>query len=92
MHHCMFISESLSSVSRFCHTHCRFTETFFFFFLCAFIFGHSESSLLYKLFSSCNKWVYSLVVVHGLLMVVASLISEHRLWGRQASVAMAPGI
>ena len=28
----MFTSVSLSSVSRFCHTHCRFTETFFFFF------------------------------------------------------------
>ena len=46
--------------------------------------------MLCELFSSCNKWVYCLVVV--LLMVVASLIAEHRLWGRQASLAVAPGL
>ena len=81
MHHCMIISGSLSSVSRFCYTHCRFTETFFF--KCAFIFGHSGSSLLYELFSSCNKWVSFLGAVHGLLMVVASLIAECWLLGSE---------
>ena len=28
----------------------------------------------------------SVVVVHGLLILVASLVAEHKLWGRQASV------
>ena len=32
---------------------------------------------------------YSLVVVHGLLIAVASLIAEHRLQGTRASVAVA---
>ena len=31
----------------------------------------------------------SLVVVCGLLIVVASLLAEHGLWGAQASVAVA---
>ena len=30
-------------------------------------------------FSSCGKWGYSRVAMHGLLIVVASLVSEHRL-------------
>ena len=34
------------------------------------------------LFSSCGKWGLLLVVVHGLLTVVASLIVEHRLSAR----------
>ena len=30
-------------------------------------------------FSSCGEWGCSLVVVHGLLVVVTSLAAEHRL-------------
>ena len=32
---------------------------------------------------------YSLVAVHGLLIAVASLVAERRLWGLRASVAAA---
>ena len=35
---------------------------------------------------------YSLVVVHKLLIVVAFLVTEHRLWGTWASVAAAQGL
>ena len=44
-----------------------------------FIFGYTGSSLLHKLFSSCGKWGYSLVVVCGLLVVAISLVVEHGL-------------
>ena len=35
---------------------------------------------------------YSLIVVHGLLIMVASLVAEHGLKGSQASVAAACGL
>ena len=35
---------------------------------------------------------YSLVLVHGLLIEVASLVAEHRLEGTQVSVAVARGL
>ena len=35
---------------------------------------------------------YSLAAVLGLLIVVASLVAKHGLQGRQASVAVAPGL
>ena len=35
---------------------------------------------------------YSLIVVHGLLITVASLVAEHRLKGSQASIAAACGL
>ena len=35
---------------------------------------------------------YSLVVVHGLPIAVASLVAEHRLWDMQASVVVAHGL
>ena len=35
---------------------------------------------------------YSLVVVRGLLVVVASLAVGHRLWGTQASVVVVRGL
>ena len=35
---------------------------------------------------------FSLVAMHGLLIVVASLVAEHRLSGTQASVAVAQGL
>ena len=43
-------------------------------------------------FSSCSKQGYSLVLVCGLLIVVASLVAEHRPWHSQASVAVAHGL
>ena len=36
--------------------------------------------------------VYSLVAVHGLLIVVASLVAEHRLQSAQASVLVVCGL
>ena len=35
---------------------------------------------------------YSFVVVHGLLIAVASLAAEHGLWGTRASVVGARGL
>ena len=54
--------------------------------LCLFIFGCAGSSLPCGLFSGCGQWGYSLVVVCGLLIAVASLAAEHCLQGTQASV------
>ena len=45
---------------------------------------------LVGLFSSCGKWVLLFVEVHGLLIAVTSLVTEHRLWGMQASVVATP--
>ena len=55
-----------------------------------FIFGCTGSSLLHELFSSCGKWGYSLVGVCGLLVVVISLVVEHRLQGVWACSGVAP--
>ena len=33
---------------------------------------------------------YSLAVVHGLLIAVASIVEDHQLWGSQTSVVAAP--
>ena len=55
-----------------------------------FIFGTAGSSLPHRFFLSCGEWGYSLVVVRGLLIVVASLVVEHGLLGAWASVVMAP--
>ena len=45
------------------------------------IFGCTGSSLLHRLFSSCGERGYSLVAVHGLLIVVAFLAAEQSgLW------------
>ena len=52
---------------------------FFIFYL--FIFGSAESSLLCRFSLVVASWGYSLVVVHGLLILVASLVAEHRLKG-----------
>ena len=35
---------------------------------------------------------FSLVLVSGLLMAAVSLVAEHRLLGKRASVAAAPGL
>ena len=47
-------------------------------FIYVFTFDCAGSSLLGGLFSSCNEQGYSLVVVHGLFLAVASLV-EYRL-------------
>ena len=44
-----------------------------------FIYGCAGSSLLCGLFSSCGEQGLLLVAVHGLLIVVASLVAEHGL-------------
>ena len=48
----------------------------YFFFL---IFGCIGLCCYVRAFSGCGMWGYSLVVMHGLLMTVASLVAEHRL-------------
>ena len=57
------------------------TWGFKFLFILLFIFGCAGSSLLCRLFYSCGERGYPLAVVLGLLMAVASLVSELRLWG-----------
>ena len=44
-----------------------------------FILGCPGSLLLHVAFSSCSEWRLLFIVVHGLLIVVASLIVERRL-------------
>ena len=44
------------------------------------------------LFCSCGKWGCCLVLVPGLPIVVASLVSEHGLWDVQTSGAVARGL
>ena len=52
-----------------------------------FIHDCAESSLLHKLFSSCNKQGLFSGLAAWLLIVVVSLISEHGLYSKWASVA-----
>ena len=59
-----------------------FLDFFFFFFgltILLIYLGFSESSLLFGLSLILASGDYSLVVAHGLLLVVASLIVDHRL-------------
>ena len=67
-------------------------DKFYLFISLVIYFGCAESSLLCMLLSSCLEWGQSLVVVHGFLIVVASLDAEHGLSGVQASVAEACGL
>ena len=50
-----------------------FGYLFFNFYLCIY-FGCAGSLLLHGFFSSCGNEVYSLLVVHGLLIAVASFV------------------
>ena len=43
-------------------------------------------------FSSCGQWGLLFIAVPGLLIVVASLVAEHRTLGAWASVAVAHGL
>ena len=47
---------------------------------------------LVQAFSSCGKWGLLFVAVRGLLIVVASLATEHRLQGSRASIVAAHGL
>ena len=59
-----------------------------FFFL---IFGCIGLCCCMRAFSGCGVWGYSLVVMHGLLMTVASLVAERRLQSAWASVIVTQG-
>ena len=52
---------------------------FFFLIYLLFIFGCIGSLLLRTAFSSCGERGLLFVAVHGLLIVVASIVVEHRL-------------
>ena len=41
---------------------------------------------------SCSRQGLLYIVVPGLLLAVASLVAMHGLWGMQASVVVAPGL
>ena len=56
------------------------------------IFGCAGSPLLCGLPLVAASGGRSLVVVHGLLLAVVSLIVEHGLWGTRASVVEACGL
>ena len=43
-------------------------------------------------FSSCNEWGLLFIVLHGLLIMVASLVGEHRLSSIQVSVDVVRGL
>ena len=51
-------------------------NTFIYLFL---FFGYAGSSLLCRLFSNCGKQELLFIAVHRLLIVMASLVAEHRL-------------
>ena len=40
-------------------------------------------------FSSCSKWGLLFIGVYGLLIAVASLAIEHRLWAHRVAVVVA---
>ena len=43
-------------------------------------------------FSSCSKWEFIFIVVHGLLIAMASLVAVHGFWGIWASVVVVHGL
>ena len=47
---------------------------------CVCVCAYTRSSLLCGLCSDCREWGYSLVAMHGLLIVVASLVTDHSLY------------
>ena len=65
--------------------------TVFFFNSFIYLFGWAGSLLLRGLFFVVASGDYSLAVVHGLLIAVASLAAENGLSGVWASVAVALG-
>ena len=69
-----------------------FTYIYIYLFIYLFIFGCAGFLLLKGLFSSCSEQGLLFIAVHGLLIAVASLVTEHGLWGLQASIAVAHGL
>ena len=72
---------------------CIFFNFIYFWLRWVFLAAHRHSSCGERgLLSSCSVWAsvesggYSLVAVCGLLVLMASLVAEHRLQGRQTSV------
>ena len=55
------------------------------------IFGFTGSWLLLGLFSSCGKWGLLSSAVHGLLIVVVSLVAEHGFSVRGLQQLQLPG-
>ena len=55
------------------------------------IFGFTGSWLLLGLFSSCGTWGLLSSAVHGLLIVVASLVAERGLSVRRLQQLQLPG-
>ena len=56
-----------------------------------------KSLVVISFFMGCTgSWLllegYSLVVVHGLLVVLASLVAEHKTWSTWASAVVARGL
>ena len=69
---------------------CRFLLLLFNIISFFFFFGHT-GALLYVSFTVVGaSRGHSRVVVYRLLIAVASLVAEYRLWGMQASVVSAP--
>ena len=62
------------------------------FFKSNFYFLLAGSSLLHGLFSSCGDQRVTSSCRHEALIAVASLAVEHRLYGAQVSVGVAPGL
>ena len=71
------------------YSYCMVLLLFRIFFLKSIYFGCAESSLLCRFFSSCGERGLLFIAVCRLL-VVASLVAEHELWGMRASVVVAP--
>lgn len=55
-----------------------------------FIFGCADCLLVRRLSLAVASGGYSVIVVHGFLIVVAFLFAEHMLWGARASGVAAP--
>ena len=57
-----------------------------------FIFGYMGFRCCVQAFASCGERGPLFIAVHGLLIAVASLVVETRLWGLRASVVVARGL
>ena len=67
-----------------------FKKLFLYLFICLYLAMLGLCCCVWA-FSSCSDCGYSLAVVCVLVIFVASLVGEHRLWGAQASVIVALG-
>ena len=66
--------------------------SFLFFFFLIILFWLCWISFLCGFFPGCRAWRPTLVALHGLLIVMVSLVGEHRLWGAPALVAVTHGL